>query len=553
MAIAKINEVQAAIDRQNALLARYRKSRVLIVEDSAEARGMLRAFMRDSGVEKIDLASSGQEALEYMKSQRYDIVLCDYNLGKGKDGQQVLEEARFGKYLSYNTVFIMVTAETTLEMVMGALEYQPDNYLSKPFTKKDLIARLNRAMENKMEYRTIESAFEKEQYLETMSLCDAKIAESDAVPFRAIRLKGESLLALERYADAISLFQDVLQERDLAWAKIGLGRALYLTDVLEEAASIFAELIKDQPNVVESYDWLAKIQIKQGQARVAQDTLEAAVNRSPKAVLRQLELARIATSNKSYMVAEKAYRKVIVQASDSCYHAPEHYLQYVRTLLVKIDGGESHVARDAFKEAQLFLDRLRKEFPKQPVIDFRANLLEALVCFRNGNKGNSEDLFRRAESLLKTFSAEQKLAQAEEFIGTMSLLERFDEAETFVHELQKTSNEPQLANRLRQRIQEGRTRQVSEAINAEAINLFQRGQIMEARGKFREAAARSGVSPSLLLTACRICLELAEREDLNQAEWHQEAGIYLDRLKELDTRDHRYEFFAELRDRYAAI
>ena len=92
------------MDRQNALAARYRRVRLLIVEDSAEARGMLRGFMRDSGVEKIDLASSGQEAIEAMKSHRYDVVLCDYNLGKGKDGQQVLEEARVSKYLSYNTV-----------------------------------------------------------------------------------------------------------------------------------------------------------------------------------------------------------------------------------------------------------------------------------------------------------------------------------------------------------------------------------------------------------------------------------------------------------------
>ena len=121
------SEMQIAMQRQNALAARYRRARILIVEDSAEARGLLRGFMREVGAEKIDLASNGQEAIDFMKSHKFDIVLCDYNLGKGKDGQQVLEEVRVSKYLSYSTVFIMITAETTLEMVMGALEYQPDN------------------------------------------------------------------------------------------------------------------------------------------------------------------------------------------------------------------------------------------------------------------------------------------------------------------------------------------------------------------------------------------------------------------------------------------
>lgn len=553
MTNATKNEARVAVDRENALLARYRRARVLVIEDSAEARGMLRGFMRDSGVEKIDLASSGQEGLEYMKSHRYDIVLCDYNLGKGKDGQQVLEEARYGKFLSYNTVFMMVTAETTLEMVMGALEYQPDNYLSKPFTRKDLTSRLNRALEVKMEFRDIEAAFENEDYPETLRLCDKKIATAKTLPYRALRLKGEALLTLKRYAEAISLFKKVLQDRELAWAKIGLGRALYLTDVPEEAALIFEELIKAQPNVVESYDWLAKIQIKQGQPRVAQDTLEAAVNRSPKAVLRQLELARVATRNHSYLVAEKAYRKVIVQASESCYHAPEHYLQYVRALLVKIDGEGSILERDAFKEAQLFLSRLRKEFPSQPAVDFRANLLDALVNFRHGNKDASDSLIRRAEAILEKFAVVQRLIFAEEFIGTLSLVERFDEAEAFVHELQKISDKPELANRLRQRIQEGKARQVSEALNREALSLYERGQILEAQTKFRKAAESFGVGSNLLLNACRTCLDLAEREDLNQSEWRAEAGLYLERLKDLDSRDHRYEVFSQLLDRHAAL
>jgi hypothetical protein len=269
--------------------------------------------------------------------------------------------------------------------------------------------------------------------------------------------------------------------------------------------------------------------------------------------LRQLELARLATRNRSYLVAEKAYRKVIVQASESCYHAPEHYLQYVRALLVKIDGTGTSIDRDAFKEAQLFLSRLRKEFPNEPIVDLRANLLESLVCFRHGSVSTSASLIKRAESQLENFALAQRLVLAEEYVGTLALVERFKDAEAFVHELQKISNKPEVANRLRQRIQEGKARQASEALNADALSLYERGQIMEAHGKFRDAASSPGVSPNLLLNACRACLDLAEREDLNQEEWRTEAGVYLGRLAELDTRDHRYEAYAALQERFTAL
>tara|TARA_R110002073_G_scaffold2257_10_gene15539 strand:- start:2102 stop:3763 length:1662 start_codon:yes stop_codon:yes gene_type:complete len=553
MAIPQKTESQIAMDRQNALAARYRRVRLLIVEDSAEARGMLRGFMRDSGVEKIDLASSGQEAIEAMKSHRYDVVLCDYNLGKGKDGQQVLEEARVSKYLSYNTVFMMITAETTLEMVMGALEYQPDNYLSKPFTKNDLTRRLDRALSVKLEYRAIEAAFEAEDYEKTLTLCLEKLQDTSASHFRAQRLRGESLLGLNRYDEAAALYRDILAQREVSWAKIGLGRTLYRQKVLDEAAEIFNGLIADQPNVVESYDWLARIQIAQGEPRVAQDTLEVATLRSPKAILRQVELARVAMQNRSFLVAEKAYRKAIVLAVDSCYHSPDHYLQYIRALLVKIDGTGSKFETDAFKEAQVFLGRLRKEFPDQPVIDFKVTMMEALVNHLHLQFGTAERLAKRGISLFNSFTIGPQITLAEEYISALSQMGLFEQAESFVHDMQKTTNKPDLANRLHKRIQEGKLRVQSEALNTAALELHQRGKILEAHAKFREAAAAGGVSQNLLINAARVCLELAEREDLNREDWRAECETYLNRLTDLDSRDHRYETYDDLKTRFSVL
>ncbi|MBB1127344.1 response regulator, partial [Thiospirillum jenense] len=104
---------------------------VLIVDDFQNMRSTLRQMLLSLEYHDITPVATGEEALIKLRNRHYDIVLCDYNLGDGIDGQQVLDQARTEGTVDLSTVFIMVTAENTNEMVMGALESTPDAYLSK--------------------------------------------------------------------------------------------------------------------------------------------------------------------------------------------------------------------------------------------------------------------------------------------------------------------------------------------------------------------------------------------------------------------------------------
>ena len=121
--------------------------KILVVDDFAEMRTTLRGMLESYDANAVTMASSGEEAIQLISNNRYDVILCDYNLGDGKDGQQVLEEAKLRGKLPYASVFIMITAETTSFMVMGALEHQPDDYLAKPFTRTVLQSRIKRQLE----------------------------------------------------------------------------------------------------------------------------------------------------------------------------------------------------------------------------------------------------------------------------------------------------------------------------------------------------------------------------------------------------------------------
>jgi DNA-binding response OmpR family regulator len=104
------------------------------------------------------------------------VVLCDFNLGDGKNGQQVLEEARVRNLLLPSSVWLMVSAEKSVESVMGAAEHQPDAYLIKPITEGVLLTRLNRVWHRKQVFSEIDQAYAEKDYLRAARLCDEQIA-----------------------------------------------------------------------------------------------------------------------------------------------------------------------------------------------------------------------------------------------------------------------------------------------------------------------------------------------------------------------------------------
>ncbi|MEE9395393.1 MAG: response regulator, partial [Methylococcales bacterium] len=60
------------------------KKSFLIVDDHQAMRNGIAEMLYSSGADDVDKAMRGDEAITRLKERRYDAVLCDYNLGKGK-------------------------------------------------------------------------------------------------------------------------------------------------------------------------------------------------------------------------------------------------------------------------------------------------------------------------------------------------------------------------------------------------------------------------------------------------------------------------------------
>ena len=112
------------------------RSRVLVVDDDAALAEMLSIVLRNEGFEPIWCAY-GDKALDAFRDGRPDLVLLDVML-PGRDGVDVCRDIR----AESGVPIVMLTAKTDTIDVVEGLEAGADDYVSKPFKAKELVARI---------------------------------------------------------------------------------------------------------------------------------------------------------------------------------------------------------------------------------------------------------------------------------------------------------------------------------------------------------------------------------------------------------------------------
>ncbi len=118
------------------------KRKILLVEDEAVLREALREWLVDDGYD-VEVAESGEEALERMKKEEFGFMVLDLRL-PGIDGLRVFEEA---KDIKPQTRGVIITAYPSKETLRRAKEIGLLDYLPKPFKVEDLERLIGGALE----------------------------------------------------------------------------------------------------------------------------------------------------------------------------------------------------------------------------------------------------------------------------------------------------------------------------------------------------------------------------------------------------------------------
>lgn len=111
--------------------------RVLLAEDEPEMAAVIAKFLRENSF-AVDVASDGEEALYLVDINEYDLVALDVRLPR-KDGFTICKELRKA---SFRAPILMLTALDSADYVVTGLNYGADDYLTKPFEPRVLLARI---------------------------------------------------------------------------------------------------------------------------------------------------------------------------------------------------------------------------------------------------------------------------------------------------------------------------------------------------------------------------------------------------------------------------
>ena len=115
------------------------EEKILVIDDEENILELIRFNLENNGY-KVLLASNGLDAIKLVKSESPQLVLLDLML-PGMDGYQVCKEIRRDNAIS-NIPIIMITAKgEEIDKVLG-LELGADDYITKPFSIRELIARV---------------------------------------------------------------------------------------------------------------------------------------------------------------------------------------------------------------------------------------------------------------------------------------------------------------------------------------------------------------------------------------------------------------------------
>ncbi|HCC53585.1 MAG TPA: response regulator [Desulfobulbaceae bacterium] len=116
--------------------------KILVVDDFATMRRIIKNILTQLGFKNIIEADDGSTALVVLKSEKIGLVISDWNMPK-MTGLDLLKAVRADASMT-NTPFIMVTAEAQQDNIILAVKAKVSQYIVKPFTAETLSEKLNK-------------------------------------------------------------------------------------------------------------------------------------------------------------------------------------------------------------------------------------------------------------------------------------------------------------------------------------------------------------------------------------------------------------------------
>ncbi|MBS0423424.1 MAG: tetratricopeptide repeat protein [Proteobacteria bacterium] len=502
------------LDLSNSAALNFSGKNILVIDDFMEMRNVLRDILCNCGadIKKMQMAANGSEAIAWMKKVKYNVVLCDLNLGHGKNGQQVLEEAKYQSLIDPSCLWIMITAEKTVDAVAGTAEYQPDTYLLKPITEASLRVRLSKIWGKKEVFAEIHKAMKQRDYPKALSLCDQRMVSHKTYAADLLRTKCDLLLAAGEYDHAKNVLEKILGARDFPWAKAALAKILLKKNDLAAAKNILEETVEANPAYLEAQDLLTHTLQVMGDLESARNVLERTLKFSPNSAIRQKNLGAVSMKLGKLEDAERAFRKSVSLAENSVLRTADAYLG-----LAKVCSANKNP-----EQALKTLEQLKKNFAADNVC-VMALAIEGMVHHQCGNEQKAKQIAEQIGQSIATgnlhpdsdgtLEIARLLINAGDKGQAIKLLQdeikKNPESAALLHDVAEVFDEAGMGEEGRQLIET--SRQEAMLIMNRGVLLISKGQYEEALSAMREACAAMPANMRVLLNLAYVIITYMQK------------------------------------------
>jgi tetratricopeptide (TPR) repeat protein len=487
----------------------FGSKKILVIEDQTIIRETIKHILYSLGARHIVEAGTGINGIVEMRRGQFDIVLCDYNLGDGKNGQHVLEEAKHFKLLPFNAVFIMITVEHSKNMVLSALDCKPDDYLIKPFNRLQLSTRIERCISRKEYLVSIEREIDMGNIYQAIQNCDKLLQqENKKTHLHILKIRAELALIIRDFKAARRVYQEILQERDIPWAQLGLIVIVYLEGNYEQAIESLKQFIEQFPMMLEAYDWLAKSYEALGNDQEALAALNRAIDLSPQTILRQQRLASLADKIENLDLAKKAYKAAVNLGKHSVHGSSKDYSGLAK----------AHLKSNSTTDAVKVLNEMNKCFFNDPDSRLRAAILEMEIQISKNNGIATGKPYEKAFKLSKQFGKQISRELRLEMAKISHLTGAHDTTDEILVDLVKTNIDDksfiaEIDKMCSTFIEDGyaanlinRVKQELIDINNLGVNLFKEGRIKESLEVFEDAIKKLPNNQAIALNRLKVVM-----------------------------------------------
>ncbi|WP_022940878.1 tetratricopeptide repeat-containing response regulator [Psychromonas hadalis] len=462
---------------------------VLVVDDIDTIRSAVKGMLQMLGCKDIAIASNGDRALELCEVAQFDFILCDFNLGKGKDGYQLFEELKLRDLMKPSTVFILISAETALQVVHGLVELQPDDYLLKPFSYKTLEARLVRALEKRKVLGGIYDSLAVKDYKKALYECGKASKGNHKYSLSITRLKGEVLLNLHQPQSAFDLYDSILEFRDFSWAKLGKAIAYYHLGDYTNSAKILNELCELPETRIEALNWLSSIYAQRECYSQAKEILVESVKLSPKNIPRQRALANLSLLEGDWEIAQRCFKTVLDNTRFSVHEHIKHHFNYIHCILDKVTASNELQQAKVFSQTQAILKSASLRFDKDRFHELEKVVFTRIMVMKKLLKSAAESLHDVDVEMVISCGRDSGLALAKAWFE-LGNYEKYDEIMALI-DLPENDNSIEMMSELLvvKKVEKETKDKIAKllALNEQGIKLFKSGLYPASSTVFLEA------------------------------------------------------------------